>query len=156
MIKRLHQLPCLRGALLCLLSVLFTLFPCCDGRAPFALGLLAAAGMGGEGKAMAISTALTAMVFLPFSAAAPHLACVALIATAGAAFQPSALLSSRKSTAAVSAAVVLSVGGIYVVQSLSPAEDAAIDLDDETPAKKQADVIKCHCPKCGFIYETKK
>ena len=120
MIKRLQQLPCLRGALLCLVSAVFTLCRCCGGQAPFALGLLAAAGMGGEGKGIAIATALTAMVFLPFSAAAPHLACVALIATAAVAFRPSSLLSSRKSTAAVSAAVVLSVGGIYVVQSFDP------------------------------------
>lgn len=32
----------------------------------------------------------------------------------------------------------------------------AIDLDDNNDTVKDRDVITCHCPKCGFVFEAKK
>lgn len=90
------------------------------GYAPFALGLVAAAGPGANGAAALAGSGLGALLFLDFADALPFLAAGVLILTAATAFQGSERLT-RPGAVAVSAAVLfLAVGGIYVIQSLSP------------------------------------
>ena len=119
MIHMPRTLPALRPLALGGLAVLFTLLPLQGELAPFALGLLAAA-RGREGWLVFSATTLTALLFLPFSAALPHMACAVLILTAAAAFRGSPLLRRRAPFAAAAAAITASVGGIYVVQALDP------------------------------------
>jgi len=116
----LKKITLLRPAALGLLAALFTAVPTASLHAPFALGLLATAGTGQEGTVILLSTALAAMLTLPFTAALPHLAVAVLIATASAAFRGSAVLTTRRAVAAVSAALFAAVGGIYAVQALDP------------------------------------
>ncbi len=90
------------------------------GYAPFALGLVAAAGPGTLGAFALAGTAAGALIFMSFADALPHLAIAILILTAATSFQGSALLSRPKAMPVAAAVLALVVGGIYVVQSLSP------------------------------------
>ena len=94
------------------------------GHAPFALGCVAAAGAGAESVAALAGTVLGAVLFFEFAEALPHLAVAVLLLTMGRAFRGSRLLASRKMLAMAAATVFLTVGIIYVTQSLSPLEDA--------------------------------
>ena len=96
------------------------------GYAPFALGVVAAAGAGSAGVAALLGTAAGAAAFLDFGDGLPFLASGLLILTAAAAFRESRLFTGRRAMPLTAAAVSMAVGGIYVVQSLSP-------LDDLTP-----------------------
>ena len=98
------------------------------GYAPFALGFLSAAGPGGVGLAAMGGTLAGAAVFMSFAQALPHLASAVLILTAAAALQSSVFFQNAKRKAATAAGLFLSVGGIYVAQSLSPMEDLAACL----------------------------
>ena len=93
------------------------------GFAPFALGCVAAAedtwGISLAGAAMG------ALLFLPFEEALPFLAVALLIVTTEAAFQGTKLAARPRFLPLVSAGLVLAVGSIYAVQSLSPAEQLA-------------------------------
>lgn len=122
MLKRMTEkyLPLLRPLCFAVLAVLFTAFPTASGHAPFALGLLTAAGMGREGAVILMMTTLTAMLTLPFGQALPHLAVAVLAATAAAAFRGSAALTTRRACAVTAAVLFAAVGGIYAVQSLDP------------------------------------
>lgn len=93
------------------------------GYAPFALGLVAAAGPGLPGAAALVGTAAGALLFLDFSAALPHLAIAILILTAATSFRGIARLSSPRGQALTAAGLTLAVQGIYVAQSLSPLEN---------------------------------
>lgn len=95
------------------------------GYAPFALGFLSAAGGGSAGAAALAGTVAGAFLFLDFTQALPHLAAAILIFTAAIAFRGNGILSGAKAAAATAAVLSLAVGGIYVVQSLSPMEDLA-------------------------------
>ena len=90
------------------------------GYAPFALGLVAAAGPGIPGAAALAGTAAGAFLFLGFADALPHLAIAILILTAATSFRGSALLSSPKALSLTAAGLALAVYGIYVAQSLAP------------------------------------
>lgn len=92
------------------------------GYAPFALGFLSACGGGQEGLAALLGTAAGAAAFMTFTQALPHLAAAILIFTAACAFRENALLTAPRAAAATAAGLFLAVGGIYVVQSLSPGE----------------------------------
>ena len=94
------------------------------GHAPFALGCMAAVGSGGEALAALLGTLLGAVLFFDFEEALPHLAAAVLIVTAGRAFRGSRLVVSRRMRSMLAATVFLTVGIIYVTQSLSPLEDA--------------------------------
>ena len=95
------------------------------GYAPFALGCVAAAGPGAEGAAALAGAALGAVLFLNFMEALPFLAVAVLIFTTAQAFRGSRLLEKRRWLALITGGLFLAVGGIYVMQSLSPLEDAA-------------------------------
>ena len=90
------------------------------GYAPFALGLVAAAGPGTNGAAALAGAGLGALLFLDFASALPFLAVGVLIFTAATVFQGSARLTRPGAVAATAAGLFLAVGGIYVIQSLSP------------------------------------
>ena len=92
------------------------------GYAPFALGFVAAAGAGGEGAAALAGTAVGALVFLDFADALPHLAVAILLLAAATAFRGVKVLSRPAVQAGTAAGLFLSVGLIYVTQSLSPME----------------------------------
>lgn len=95
------------------------------GYAPFALGFLCACGAGRSGLAALAGTAVGAVVFMRFTEALPHLAGAILIFTAAAAFRGNAALTAPKAAAATAGGLFLAVNGIYVAQSLSPAEELA-------------------------------
>jgi len=90
------------------------------GYTPFALGCIAAAGPGAEGMAALVGAATGAALFLEFSDALRYLATAVLIFTASTAFWNSKIMSRPSVLALTAAALSLAVGGIYVVQSLSP------------------------------------
>lgn len=90
------------------------------GYAPFALGCIAAAGPGTEGIAALAGAGVGAVLFLDFSDALPFLATGVLIFTAATAFQGSKALNRPKVLALTAAGFFMAVGGIYVMQSLSP------------------------------------
>lgn len=96
-----------------------------DGHAPFALGCIAAAGPGGEGIAALAGAGVGAVLFLDFGDALPFLAAGILILTASASFRGTALWGRPLFMPLVSAALCAAVGGIYVIQSLSPMEHLA-------------------------------
>lgn len=98
------------------------------GYAPFALGLLSAAGPGGVGLAAMGGTLAGAVLFMSFAQALPHLAAAVLIVTAAAALQSSAFFQDAKKRAFIASGMFLAVGGIYVAQSLSPMEDLSACL----------------------------
>ena len=93
------------------------------GYAPFALGCVAAAGAGMEGAAALAGTLTGSLLFLDFGAALPHLAVAVLIVAAATAFRGTAALNRPAVSAGVAAGLFLAVGGIYVLQSLSPLEE---------------------------------
>ncbi len=95
------------------------------GYAPFALGCVAAAGGGPLGAAALAGTGLGAVLFLRFSRALPHMAAAVLLFTAAQAFRGSRLLTKRRTVALTAAGIFLAVGSIYVIQSLSPLDNAA-------------------------------
>lgn len=88
--------------------------------APFALGLVAAAGPGMNGAAALAGAGLGALLFLDFASALPFLAVGVLILTAATAFQGSQKLTRPGAIAVTATGLFLAVGGIYVIQSLSP------------------------------------
>ena len=90
------------------------------GYAPFALGLVAAAGPGTNGAAALAGAGLGALLFLDFAGALPFLAAGVLMLTASTAFQGSKRLTRPGAVAVTAAGLFLAVGGIYVAQSLSP------------------------------------
>ena len=90
------------------------------GYAPFALGLVAAAGPGMNGAAALAGAGLGALLFLDFASALPFLAVGVLLLTAATAFQGSQKLTRPGAVAVTAAGLFLAVGGIYVIQSLSP------------------------------------
>ena len=92
------------------------------GYAPFALGCVAAAGPGADGAAALVGAGVGALLFLDFADALPFLATGILILTAATAFQGSRLLAGKRVLPLTAAGMSLAVGGIYVVQSLSPME----------------------------------
>ena len=92
------------------------------GYAPFALGVVSAAGPGIAGGAALAGTAAGAFLFMDFSAALPHLAVAVLILTAATSFKGSSFLTQPKIQALTAAVLSLSVSGIYVIQSLAPLE----------------------------------
>ena len=96
-----------------------------DGHAPFALGCIAAAGPGGGGIAALAGTGAGAMLFLEFGDALPFLAAGILILTASATFRGTALWRRPLFMPLASSALFAAVGGIYVIQSLAPAEHLA-------------------------------
>ena len=91
--------------------------------APFALGCVAAAGAAG-GISLA-GAAMGALLFLPFEKALPFLAEALLILTCTTAFRDTKLANKPLFSPLVAGGMVLAVGGIYAVQSLSPAEHLA-------------------------------
>ena len=95
------------------------------GYAPFALGLVSAAGAGIPGTAALAGTAAGAFLFLDFSAALPHLAIAILILTAATSFRGVARLNTARAQALTAAGLTLAVQGIYVAQSLAPLEHLA-------------------------------
>ena len=95
------------------------------GYAPFALGLVSAAGAGIPGAAALAGTAAGAFLFLDFSAALPHLAIAILILTAATSFRGVARLGTARAQALTAAGLTLAVQGIYVAQSLAPLEHLA-------------------------------
>ena len=91
-------------------------------HAPFALGLLAASGPGGDSLAALAGAAAGAFVFLDFAHALPFLAVAILIATASSALRGTRFMAHSKGPALTAVALFLMVEGIYVLQSLSPGE----------------------------------
>ncbi len=118
--ERLSSARVLEGGIRFFLAGALTASQITGGYAPFALGLVAAAGPGALGSFALAGTAAGALLFMSFADALPHLAIAILILTAATSFQGSALLSRPKAIPATAAVLVLVVGGIYVVQSLSP------------------------------------
>ena len=118
----------LRQGAIFLLSAALTAVLTPGGYAPFALGLLSASGAGRDALAALGGTVLGTVLFLDFAQALPHLAAAILIFTAGSAFRGTALLTRRRVSAAVAAALFAAVGGIYVVQSLTPWQDLPLCL----------------------------
>ncbi|MBQ8390232.1 MAG: stage II sporulation protein E, partial [Oscillibacter sp.] len=116
-----------RGAMF-LLSAVLTAALTPGGYAPFALGLLSAAGAGRDGAAALGGTVLGSFLFLDFAGALPHLAAAILIFTASSAFRGTPLLTTRRMSALLAAVLFAAVGGIYVVQSLSPWVDLPLCL----------------------------
>ena len=93
------------------------------GYAPFALGVIAAAGAGADGAAALAGAAAGAVLFLDFAEALPHLATGVLILTAATAFRGVKAVLRPRVQAAMSGCIFLAVSGIYVLQSLAPLED---------------------------------
>ena len=93
------------------------------GYAPFALGLVSAAGAGLPGAAALAGTAAGSLLFLEFSAALPHMAIAILILTAATSFRGVARLNGPRAQALIAAGLTLAVQGIYVAQSLAPLEN---------------------------------
>ena len=104
------------------------------GYAPFALGCVAAAGPGAEGIAALVGAGVGAALFLEFADALPFLAAAILILTAATAFRGLRLLEGPMALPLVAAGLFFAVGGIYVLQSLSP-------LDHLTPCVAAAVLV---------------
>ena len=98
---------------------------CPGGYAPFALGCVSAAGPGVGGGAALAGAGLGALVFMDFAQGLPFLATAALIFTTAQALRGWRAVEDRRWSAVVAAGLFLTVGIIYVVQSLSPLADAA-------------------------------
>ena len=90
--------------------------------APFALGLMAAAGPGMAGGFALAGTGLGALLFMDFADALPHVAVAVLILTAATSFQGSAFWMRPRVLAWTAGLLALAVWGVYVLQSLSPME----------------------------------
>lgn len=102
------------------LAAMLTASRAAGGYAPFALGCIAAAGAGADGAAALAGAAAGAVLFLDFSQALSFLAVGVLILTASTAFRGMRFLERPLAMPLISAVLVLAVGGIYVLQSLSP------------------------------------
>ena len=98
---------------------------CPGGYAPFALGCVSAAGPGVGGGAALAGAGLGALVFMDFAQGLPFLATAALIFTTAQALRGWRAVEDRRWCAVVAAGLFLTVGVIYVAQSLSPLADAA-------------------------------
>lgn len=92
------------------------------GYAPFALGCIAASGGGANAAAALAGGLVGAMLFLDFSPALSFCACAVLIVTAATTFQGVAFLDRPWVMPVTAGGAVMAVGGIYVLQSLSPAQ----------------------------------
>ena len=95
------------------------------GYAPFALGCVAVSGHGAEGIAALLGAGAGALLFLEFMDALPFLAVAVLMTAAAAAFRGLRVMDKPAALPLLSAVLFLSVEGIYVIQSLSPADRAA-------------------------------
>lgn len=95
------------------------------GAAPFALGFTAACGPGINGLCALAGAAVGALAFLDFSSGLAHIATALLIYTTVAAFREMRVSRSVLFPALTSAGLFLAVQGIYVLQSLNPAEHVA-------------------------------
>lgn len=95
------------------------------GYAPFALGCVSASGPGAGGAAALLGAGLGALVFMDFAQALPFLASAALIFTTAQALRGWRAAEQRGQSAVIAAGLFATVGGIYVVQSLSPLSEAA-------------------------------
>ena len=93
--------------------------------APFALGCAAASGPGAEGIAALVGASLGALLFLDFADALPFLASAVLIFTAATALRGTKAAGKRSFALGTAVASFLAVGGIYVIQSLSPVDRLA-------------------------------
>lgn len=90
------------------------------GYAPFALGCVAASGAGADGLAALLGTVLGAVVFLDFADALPHLAAGVLMLTASTAVRGTRIPEKSWFLPLTAGGISLVIGGIYVMQSLSP------------------------------------
>ena len=90
------------------------------GYAPFALGCVAAAGPGLGGLAALLGSSLGALLFMDFAHMLSFCATAVLIFTAAMAFKGLPALEKPAVMPVLAAVMVLSVGGIYILQSLSP------------------------------------
>ena len=118
----------LRRGAAALAALILTAVTIPGGHAPFALGVLSAAGGGAMGLAAMGGTLAGAVLFMSFARALPHLAAAVLIVTAAAALQSSTFFRDVKKRALIASGMFLAVGGIYVAQSLSPMEDLSACL----------------------------
>ena len=94
------------------------------GYAPFALGMVAAAGPGVPGVFALAGAGTGELLFLNFSEALPHIAVAILIVTAATSFREHPFLTRPDVLAWATAGLTLVVDGIYVIQSLAPLERA--------------------------------
>ena len=91
--------------------------------APFALGCIAAAGPGADGAAALLGGVAGALLFLEFSKVLAFTAVGILVLTASTAFRDAKFWERSWVLPALTAGMVLAVGGIYVIQSFSPMEE---------------------------------
>lgn len=87
------------------------------GYAPFALGLIAAAGPGARGLSALAGAALGAWLFMDFSAALRYLASALLLFTANNAFAGSKLAERKAFWPAMTAGLTASVETVYLLQA---------------------------------------
>ena len=123
--ERRQTVRLLEGGIRFFLAAALTASQTAGGYAPFALGLVAAAGPGLPGGMALAGAAAGAMLFLDFAQALPHMAIAILIVTAAISFRGSALLGTPRAGALTAAGLTLVVHGIYVAQSLAPLEGIA-------------------------------
>ena len=95
------------------------------GHAPFALGVLAAAGPGTAGLSALLGTAAGAVLFLDFEDALAFLAAGVLIYTAAVALQGTHLPERPWFRPLTAAALFFAVRLIYILQALSPLDQLA-------------------------------
>lgn len=95
------------------------------GYAPFAMGCIAAAGPGADGVAALLGGVAGGLLFLEFQRELALAAVGILTLTAATAFREAAFLRRPWVLPGVAAGMVLAVGGIYVLESLDPLEEAA-------------------------------
>jgi hypothetical protein len=94
-----------------------------DGSAPFALGCVAAAGVGAESVSALLGVGVGLLLFEDFTAGLAHLAAAILIATAAAAFRGLKLMEKPWFFPLCAAALCLTVRLVYVLQSFDPVGD---------------------------------
>ena len=121
-LRRERAAQLLGGGIRFFLAAALTASQTVGGYAPFALGLVAAAGPGFGGGAALAGTGVGALLFMDFAQALPHLGIAVLILTAVTAFRGSKTLAQPKALALTAGVLSLAVGGIYVIQSLAPLE----------------------------------
>ena len=121
-LRREQAAQLLGGGIRFFLAAALTASQTVGGYAPFALGLVAAAGPGFGGGAALAGTGVGALLFMDFAQALPHLGIAVLILTAVTAFRGSKTLARPKVLALTAGVLSLAVGGIYVIQSLAPLE----------------------------------
>lgn len=113
----------LEGGIRFFLTAALTATQTPGGFAPFALGCIGAAG---EKSGISLAgAAMGALLFMPFEDALPFLAVALLIVTCAAAFRETKLAGKPLFMPLVAGGLVVAVGGIYAVQSLSPASRLA-------------------------------